>query len=203
MFLVSCLFAVFLASDSVRAFFLLCWLAGERWVDTERSRCRFPGVGVCEGRRCCWPWKERVVCFAAFSLLGSDESLMGEEGGLAWGGGGGGDWSGIGLGACFGVSGHTLSPALWWSAKHCLHLVGASQALAWCPFDRQLLHVGTLCSLWYRLAVNKPMRRVFGRGFAGTSMYRNLLPVFHRVSFPEGSLSRSSIKLERILTPRD
>ena len=66
-----------------------------------------------------------------------------------------------------------------------------------------LVRVGTLCSLWYGLAVNIPMRRVFGRGFAGTSMNRNLLPVFHRVSFPEESLSRSSIKLERILTPRD
>ena len=96
MFLVSCLFAVSLASDSVRGFFLLCWLAGERWVDTERSRCRCPGVGVCERLRCRWLWKERVVCFTAFSRLGSDERLMGEEG--VWPGVGGAVGTGRGLG---------------------------------------------------------------------------------------------------------
>ena len=122
--------------------------------------------------------------------------------GFAWGGCGGGAWSGVGRGVRFGVCGHTLSTALWWSVKHCLHLVGASQVLEWCPFARQL-HGGTVCSLWYMLAVNMLTHRFLGRGFAGTSIYRNLLPVFQRVSFPDGFLARFSIKLEQILIPRD
>ena len=99
MFLVSCLVAMSLTSDWVRGLFfdfLVCWLAGERWVDTERSHCRFPGVGVCERLRCRWLWKERVVCFTAFSRLGSDERLMGEEG--VWPGVGVAVGTGRGLG---------------------------------------------------------------------------------------------------------
>ena len=69
---------------------------GVSLVDTKRSRCRFPGVGVCERLRCRWPWKERVVCFAAFSCLGSDERLMGEEG--VWPGVGVAVGTGRGLG---------------------------------------------------------------------------------------------------------
>ena len=187
----------------MRGFFLVCWLAGERWTRIERSRYRFASIMFM--RNCSTADLGKRECFALLLFLVWTQMSC-------WGMGDG--W-GVRLGWMWwwGLVRGWAGCAFWSLRAHLIYsfvvvgetlfALGRCLRSAWMVSFRQAVARRDRLLLVVYAGSKYTDAQISWQRFCRYFVYRNLLPVFQRVSFPDGFLARFSIKLEQILIPRD